>query len=356
MKIREMRSDLLSGKTGRYNSITDVKGVKVGHSCVWTDEPHIQRTGATVIIPHSGDIFSEGVYAHTSVMNGFGILTGRDSINELGLLTSPVVLTNTRSVGMGYEAVMQYFQKVSRRDYDLPLPVVGECDDSYLNDYRGPPVPLEKFEEALKNAKSTNVEEGAVGAGTGMGLYDFKGGIGSSSRVININGRKYTLGVLLNANYGSRHQLSIFGRKPFASEESGPAKDGSCLGVLATDAPVTPEILGRLSRRMGLGLARTGSVANNSSGDIFIAFSTWNKVKMDPFSIDSVLIKGSGRNASNVELISRDDINRMFEATVDATEEAALNALFQAETTKGYDDHILEGFSKTRHVEKLGLF
>jgi len=355
MKFRALGNDLLKGQPGKNNSITDVQGVMVGHAQVWTDHPYIQRTGATVILPHQGNVFAEGVFAHTEVMNGFGILTGRDSINELGLLASPIVLTNTRSIGTGYEAVMQYFLNKAGIDYDLPLPVVGECDDSYLNDSRGPPVPIETFEKAIHSASTGTVEEGAVGAGTGMELFDFKGGIGTSSWVVENQGVEYTVGVLVNANFGSRHQLSILGRRPVEAEQEEP-KDGSCIGVLATDAPVSSEMLGRLSRRMAFGLARTGSVANNSSGDIFLAFSTGRKILMEPFSIDSGRLKEPETKSFSTNFLSNKVINHLFEATVAATEEAVLNALFQAKTTKGYAGHVLEGFSTTSYVERLGLF
>ena len=353
MRIRELRPDLLEGRTGRMNSITDVEGVMVGHAQVWSDLPSVQRTGATAIIPHKGNVFAEGVFAGTAVMNGFGILTGRDSIDELGILTSPIVLTNTRSVGIGYEAVMQYFLKTVGKDYDLPLPVVGECDDSYLNDYGAPPVPLDQFQKAITSARSGKVEEGSVGAGTGMQLYDFKGGIGTSSRIIEVDGEEFTVGVLVNANYGSRHQLTIFGRRLFADESSTGTKDGSCIGIMATDAPVSSEMLKRLSRRMGLGLARTGSVANNSSGDIFLSFSTGNFIEMEGNAIDSGKLKKTRGKEAN--FLSQDAINGMFEAAVGATEEAALNALFQAKTVEGYKGHVLEGFSTSEYFEKLGL-
>lgn len=336
-----------------YNAITDVKGVLVGHSQVWIDVPFVQRTGATVVLPHQGNVFLEGVFAHTAVLNGFGILTGRDSINELGLMASPIVLTNTRSVGTGYEAVMRHFLERSDKDFDLPLPVVGECDDSYLNDNQGPPVPLESFDKAIKSATSGAVEEGGVGAGTGMELFEFKGGIGTSSRIIEVEGEKYTVGVLVNSNYGRRDQLSVLGRRFPAAERSKAVQDGSCIGVLATDAPVSPELLRRLCKRMGLGLAITGSVGNNSSGEIFLAFSTASRIMMDPKSIDSGRLKESDYDLSSHDYLSGRAINSLFEAAVYATEEAALNSLFQGKTTSGYDGHVLEGFPAERFRELM---
>ncbi len=355
VRLRELKSDLIGGITGKHNGITDVPGVLVGHDQVWKDEPFVQRTGTTVILPHRGNVFSEGVFAHSEILNGFGILTGRNSLNELGWLASPIVLTNTRSVGNGYEAVMRYFLKKAGKDYDLPLPVVGECDDSYLNDSRGPPVPLESFDRAIKSATSGAVDEGGVGAGTGMELFEFKGGIGTSSRILEIEGQRYTVGVLVNANYGSRHQLSVLGRRFPEEIQSKEIRDGSCIGVLATDAPVSSGLLGRLSKRMGLGLARTGSVGNNSSGEIFLAFSTASKIVLDPKSMDSGRLKKSTQTPPESVFLSNRAINQLFEAAVGATEEAALNSLFQGKTTKGYAEHVLEGFPASRFMKTVGL-
>lgn len=353
VKLRELKPELLEGQTGRYNAITDVEGVWVGNAQLLNDEPYVQRTGATVVLPHNGNVYLEGVFAYTDVQNGFGVLTGRDSINELGMLASPIVLTNTRSIGSGYEFVMKNFLEKEEGEWDLPLPVVGECDDSYLNDSRGPAVPFETFDKAIKSATSGKVEEGAVGAGTGMSLFEFKGGIGTSSRVFEIEGTEYTVGALVNANYGGNGQLSVRGRRFSMIEESKGMRDRSCIGVLATDAPISSSLLRRISKRMGFGLVRTGSVANNSSGEIFIAFSTANRIQMDPNSIDSGRLIESGSGNSRFDQLSREAINSLFEATVSATEEAALNVLFQAKTTKGQSGHVREGFPVDKFLEKV---
>lgn len=343
MRLREFISDF-DASTGKYNAITDVDGVSVGQVQFWKDDPFIQRTGATVILPHKGDVFSEGVLASTDVLNGFGVLTGRDAVDELGFLSSPIVLTNTRSIGSGYEAVMQFFLERGLENADLPLPVVGECDDSYLNDSKGSPVPLELFKEAIKSAKSGVVEEGGVGAGTGMELFGFKGGIGTSSRVVETGNSLYTVGVLVNANYGRRNQLSILGRRYAQLDQPEGIQDGSCIGVLAADAPIPPRLLKRLAKRMGLGLGRTGSVGNNSSGEIFLAFSTENRISVDLESMDSGHFMETVSKSKNADFLSNEFITSLFDAAVSATEEAALNALFQGKTTKGYAGHVLEGF------------
>lgn len=352
VRLRELGIEFNGERTGRYNAITDVEGVSVGQVQVWKEEPYIQRTGTTVIIPHEGNVFSEGVLASSNVLNGFGVLTGRDSVDELGFLTSPIVLTNTRSVGMGYEAVMQYFLENLPEGSDVTLPVVGECDDSYLSDSRGPPVSVDAFVSAIKSAKSGPVEEGCVGAGTGMQLFDFKGGIGTSSRVVEIKNSDYTVGVLINGNYGRRNQLSVLGKRFSQVGKSDKIPEGSCIGILATDAPVSSNLLRRLAKRIGLGLARTGSMGNNASGEIFLAFSTADRVSVDSESIDSGHLKEAAAHKNEPDFLSSEFITPMFEAAVTATEEAALNALFQAKTTRGYAGHVLEGFPVEEYFAK----
>lgn len=350
MRLRELIPDFDGSQVGKHNAITDVVGVSVGHVQLWKDEPHIQRTGITVVMPHNGDVFSEGVFVGTDVLNGFGILTGRDAVNELGFLTSPIVLTNTRSIGTVYEGVMQYFLSRAGENPDLPLPVVGECDDSFLNDNTGPPIPPGLLEEAIKSARSGVVEEGVVGAGTGMQMFGFKGGIGTSSRVFEIGGSNYTVGVLVNGNYGKRNQLSALGRRYSSSDQSQRIQDGSCIGILATDAPVNAGLLKRLAKRMSLGLGRTGSIANNNSGEIFLAFSTSNRIEIDSKAISS----GKSRNLKfgneETSSLSKEFITPLFEAAVSATEEAALNALFQGKTTRGFGGHTLEGFPAKEYL------
>lgn len=351
MRVRDFIPDYNRGRVGKYNAITDVDGVLVGQTQFIRDSPHVQRTGATVIMPHSRDIFSEAVYASSYVLNGYGILTGISSVNELGILSSPVVLTNTRSIGNGYEAVMQYFLERGVKDADLPLPVVGECDDSYLNDSSGEPVPIELFKEAFRSSRSGKVDEGGVGAGTGMSMFGFKGGIGTSSRIVEIEGTSHTVGVLINANFGRRYQLSILGKRFGPENRTDRVSEGSCIGVLATDAPVPPNLLKRIARRMSLGLSRSGSVGNNTSGEIFLAFSTADTIYMDPDSSASGRLKEHAQGKSELNYLSNDVINGLFDATVDATEEAALNALFQAKTTRGYGGHVMEGFDPDKFLD-----
>lgn len=264
---------------GEWNAITDVPGVRVGQATYLTDDEYIHRTGVTVIWPHSGNPFRERVYAGSWILNGYGILTARDVIEEWGLLGAPIVLCNTRSIGMGYEASIDHFNLIDEGvgDLDVLMPVVAECDDGFLNDNRAPATPLHVFRSALENSTHGPVEEGCVGAGTGMQLFGFKGGIGTASRKVEISGQIYTVGVLLNTNFGARHQLMIQGvpmGRLFTENMPRYEKEGSCIGVLATDAPLLPNQLKRLAKRLGLGVVRTGSVGNDGSGEIFLAFST----------------------------------------------------------------------------------
>ncbi|MCL6439850.1 MAG: P1 family peptidase [Rubrobacteraceae bacterium] len=340
-------------KPGPQNAITDVAGVRVGHSTVWREEPCI-RTGVTAIWPHEGNPFRERVYAATSVFNGYGILTSDLVVEEWGMLGSPIILCDTRHVGVCYEAAVSYMSRLDDAVGvdDVLMPVVAECDDGYLNDNRVLGLRDKDVHQALEEATSGPVGEGAVGAGTGTQQFDFKGGIGTASRVIEIGGREYTIGVLLNTNYGSRHQLQIAGTPVGMTLHRGMPqehREGSCIGVVATDLPLHPRQLKRLARRVDAGLIRTGSVGNDGSGEIFIAFTTAHRVPRRTTSgtinID-VLVEGQfWTHGSPMDLV--------FEAVTEATEEAALNALFQADTVRGRDGHVLEGFPIDEGVRAL---
>ncbi len=341
MRIRELGIRPGRLPAGPENAITDVPGVRVGQATFWRDAPYVQRSGATVIWPHEDDPYVQPVYAASHVLNGYGIMTGRAAIDERGLLASPIVLCNTRSVGYGYEAVLRHYRRTAAGD--LPLPVVAECDDGYLNDNRGDAVPIELFEAALQSARGGPVIEGAVGAGTGMHLFGFKGGIGTASRVVLLDGQRYVLGVLLNTNFGRRQQMVLRGRyygdaQPRLPDEPAGVSEGSCIGVVATDAPLLPHQLKRVAQRIGLGLARAGSVGNDGSGELFLAFSTAQKINPSrrPTSVASV--------EGTVGPSEPSPLNMIFEATVEATEEAVLNALLQATTTTGRDGHVLSAF------------
>lgn len=332
---------------GPLNAITDVEGVRVGHSTVWEGESPGKhgsgpaRTGVTAIVP-PGDYFGERLYAGCSVLNGCGEIIGITNLNELGTLDTPILLTNSMSIGIVYHATARYLcardERIGRTD--VTMPVVGECDDSYLNDAAGFHVREEHVIQALENASEGLVTEGAAGSATGLHCFDFKGGIGTSSRKLPEQYGSYTVGVLVNTNFGDRHYLTIAGvpvgreiqdLMPTHTGIDKPAQ-GSCIVVVATDAPLHPLGLQRLARRAGLGLARTGSTAHNGSGEIFLAFSTGVRIP-----------RGLTSSEMNIRLVpeSSQALNLLFDATVEATEEAVLNALFRATTVTGIDGHTL---------------
>jgi len=341
-------------QAGPHNAITDVPGVRVGQTTVWTDGEVTARTGVTAIWPHEGNPFRDRVYAATSVFNGYGILTSDIVLHEWGLLGAPIVLCDTANVGVAYDACVRY---MSAKDPavgidDVLMPVVAECDDGFLNDNRSTTLRPEHVWEALDSASTGPVREGVVGAGTGTQLFDFKGGIGSASRIVRIGSRSYTVGVLLNTNYGTRNQLQIAGRRlglELTDDMPVHHKEGSCIAVVATDLPLHPGQLRRLARRVDIGLGRTGSVGNDGSGEIFLAFSAAHRIPREApdgiVPID-VLVEGQfWRQGSPFDTV--------FEAVAEAAEEAALNALCQAATVTGRDGNVLAEFPTERAVELL---
>jgi D-aminopeptidase len=343
---------------GPHNAITDVPGVQVGHRTVIRGEPGgsepVIRSGVTAVIPHGGDLFRERVYAATSVFNGYGEVTSNIVIDEWGMIGSPIVITDTTHIGLGYDAVCRYMaaRDPGVGDLDVVIPVVAECDDGFLNDNRAFGLAREDFFAALDGASDGPVSEGAVGGATGTQQFDFKGGIGTSSRVLELKGQSVTVGVLVNTNYANRHQLEIRG-VPVGREITDLMpeyhKEGSCIAVVATDAPLHPRQLRRLARRVDVGLARTGSVGNDGSGEIFIAFSTANRIPREtPRLGHPVEVMAEGQFWTQGS-----PMDRLFEAVADATEEAALNALFQATTMRGRDGHVLHALPVGRTLDLL---
>ncbi|MDN3204094.1 P1 family peptidase [Algoriphagus sediminis] len=333
----------LDGKPGKLNAITDVKGVEVGHTTLISGEGELivgegpVRTGVTAIFPRGKQY--DPVFAGWYSLNGNGEMTGTTWVEESGFLEGPVAITNTHSVGIVRDAVVEW--QFNNDHFDpLPyepdvfwaLPVVAETYDGDLNDINGFHVKKEHVFSALDNAKSGPVEEGNVGGGTGMICHEFKGGIGTSSREVVINNTTYTLGVLVQANYGSRENLTIAG-VPIGKEITDhkilwdPLKRqeerGSIIVIVATDAPLLPHQLKRLARRVPIGISRVGGYGGNGSGDIFIAFSTSN-----PGAADRVEMQ-------QLTMIPNDKITSLFEAVAQATEESILNALVAAETMVG---------------------
>ena len=341
------------GITGKLNAITDVAGVEVGHTTLIEGSGKLQkgkgpvRTGVTVIFPN-GKKYTP-VFANWYMLNGNGDMTGTHWITESGFLETPVLITNTSSVGTVRDAALAWMDKnlyydTSQHPFWYSYPVVAETYDGVLNDINGFHVKLEHVWQALENAKTGPVAEGNVGGGTGMICHWFKGGIGTSSRVIDKREGGYTVGVLVQANYGSRNQLTIAG-VPVGKElldtlqmiikDESLAKNtknvlsemGSIIVVVATDAPLLPHQLKRLVQRVGLGIGKVGGTGGNGSGDIFIAFSTANKAAF------------SRTKETNAVLYSNDLINGLFNATIQATDEAIINALVAGKTMKGINDN-----------------
>jgi L-aminopeptidase/D-esterase-like protein len=341
----------LAGTPGTLNAITDVQGVTVGHTTLISGRGKLRvgsgpvRTGVTAILPRgkpdrSGANGSGSpVFAGWFSLNGNGEMTGTTWIEESGFLEGPILLTNTASVGTVRDAVVKWWLRQGNPQQPWVLPVVAETYDGYLNDTHGFHVKEQHAFDALDGAKAGSVAEGNVGGGTGMVCYGFKGGIGTASRKLAPTAEGYTVGVLVQANFGSRRQLRVAG-VPVGEEiaETGTrSKDsGSIIVVLATDAPLLPHQLKRLARRISLGLARTGSTSGNGSGDIFLAFSTANAGAAKPEGL------------AQLTMLPNERMNPLFDATVQATEEAVLNALVAAETMIGRDDHKIDALPHAR--------
>lgn len=339
---------------GEQNAITDVAGVRVGHATVRREGPSIVRTGVTAIWPHAGAPWRDRVYAGTAVLNGYGELIGINQVNEWGLLHSPVVITSSLALGLAYDATARW---IAERDdaqgrSDVFMPVVTECDDSFLNDARSFPLSPEDVVEALEGASSGPVAEGCVGAGTGMQCFDFKGGIGTASRVLTDRDGGFTVGTLVCTNFGARPDLTIagtpVGRELTELMPQGHA-EGSCIVVVATDAPMLPHQLRRLALRSAMGLARCGSIGANGSGELMLAFSTAQTIpRSSPGSRIRVeaLLDGAFWHEPSA-------FDPLFAATVEATEEAVVNALFAAESTSGRDGNVLHALPIDRTLEIL---
>ncbi len=350
-RLRDLGVTVGRMPTGTHNAITDVAGVRVGHATIVSGDGPLKvgegpvRTGVTVILPHEGDVGVEPLFAGSHVLNGNGEMTGLLWVKESGLLTSPIAITNTHSVGVVRDALIAYeAQRLRRPELFWSLPVVAETYDGWLNDINGMHVKAEHVWAALDDAASGPVAEGCVGGGTGMICHEFKGGIGTSSRQLSEADGGWTVGVLVQANYGARHLLRIDGvpvgelipcsqvpgfreeRARLGRREPG---DGSIIIVVATDAPLLPHQCERLAQRATIGLARVGGIGANSSGDIFLAFATGNRG-----------LPGAEEATAEIaacRMIANDCMTPLFEACAEATEEAILNALCMATTTAGIE-------------------
>lgn len=319
---------------GPHNAITDVPGVLVGHTTVVADEPYVARTGVTVIIPREDEIRDDRAFAGFHSFNGNGEMTGLLWLEECGMLGSPIGLTNTNQVGVVRDALIWHdVENFESRGFKLP--VVAETYDGWLSDIDAFHLTEEHVHQAIAIAHSSYVEEGNVGGGTGMICHDFKGGIGTSSRIVESKSGQYVVGVLVQANHGDRHTFRVdgvpVGREigpevvPLPWEE--PPQGGSIIIIIATDAPLLPMQCKRLAQRATIGLARVGGIGHNGSGDIFLCFATGNHIYAD--------VNGK----RNLEMIPNEHLNPFFEAVAEAVEESILNALTAAKTMTGYKDH-----------------
>lgn len=344
-RIRELGIQFGEMPTGAWNAITDVTGVRVGHTTLISGEGALQpgrgpvRTGVTVILPHAGNLYQEKVRAAVHTINGYGKVAGFEQVRELGLVEAPVALTNTLNVGLVLDALVQYAIQqnpeigISSASGSVNV-IVGETNDSYLNDIQGRHVRREHVWEALESASDGPVQEGAVGAGTGTVCFGWKGGIGSASRILPAEMGGFTLGALVQSNFGASRDLMIAGfpigrqlSPPKTPAAQGP---GSVMVVLATDAPLSARQLSRLCVRAAGGLARTGAMLTGGSGDFVIAFSTAYRVPHRapaPTVMQPVLL-----NEARV-------LDGLFRAVIEAVEEAVLNSLAAAQTMTGRDGH-----------------
>lgn len=346
-RVRDYNVELGIFQPGKYNAITDVPGVKVGQFTL--NEGNDKRTGVTAIIPHEGNIFRKKVPAAIYIGNGFGKLAGYTQVRELGNIETPIVLTNTLNVAAGLDALITYtLAQPGNENVRSVNAVVGETNDGGLNDIRSRFIKPEMVLKALEEAKGGPVEEGNVGAGTGTQIFGFKGGIGTSSRVLPKSLGGYTVGVLVQSNYGGVLQIGgvpvgeMLGQYSFKSALE--KADGSCMMVVVTDAPVDARNLERIAKRAMLGLARTGGTASNGSGDYVIALSV-NK--------DNLIDEST--KTYNPVLLHNDDMSALFLATIEATAEALWNSMFAAEDSVGYNGKTVKALPKDKMKEIFGL-
>ncbi|WP_428653675.1 P1 family peptidase [Runella sp.] len=345
-RLRELGVKIGVLPTGKLNAITDVRGVKVGQTTLVNADSI--RTGVTAVLPHEGNVFQQKVPAAIELGNGFGKLAGYSQVAELGNLETPIVLTNTLNVSTAAAALVDWtlLQKGNENVRSVN-PIVGETNDSYLNDIRGRHVKQNDIVKALQSATSGSVEEGNVGAGTGTVCFGWKGGIGTSSRKLPAALGGYTVGVLVQTNFGGVLEVAgapvgvDLGKYSF-KETLDKSGDGSCMIVVATDAPLDARNLKRLAKRALVGLGKTGGIMANGSGDYVIAFSTAYTIPHE-----------SKSPFEEQKLLRNDDTSPLFLAVIEATEEAILNSLFMAKTTKGYQGHTIESLPVPKVVEIL---
>lgn len=344
-RLRDLGITIGELPTGPFNAITDVPGVLVGHTTLIQDEPRVARTGVTIIMPRRGDIWRNPAFAAHHSFNGCGEMTGLLWVDESGQLSHPIALTSTHHVGTVHEALVAYAQKHGHTEHSS-LPVVAETWDGWLNDMDGFHLKAEHVNEALGNLAGGPVAEGGVGGGTGMICHEFKGGIGTSSRVVETKSGAYTVGALVQANHGSREDFRVDGvpvgrlidpeRTPVPWVE--PAESSSIIIVVATDAPLLPFQCRRLAKRATVGFARAGGVGHNGSGDIFLAFATGNEL-------------GESTSLRSLQMVPNYHLNAMFVAAAEAVEEAIINAVVAAETMTGWQGRTVYGLPAEELVQ-----
>ena len=371
MRARELGIEVGTGVPGPGNAITDVQGVRVGHTTLIQGDGPLEvgrgpvRTGVTVVLPHDGDIWKESLFAGCHRLNGNGELTGLEWVRESGMLTSAIALTSTHSVGVVHDALIGHEVAAGGEEIFWSLPVVGETWDGLLNDINGFHVKPEHVSQALASASGGVVAEGSVGGGTGMICHGFKGGIGTASRVVAEQAGGFTVGVLVQANHGRRRRLQVNGvpvgqvidadevpvprlpRLPRLPRRPVPEGAGSIIVLVATDAPLLPNQCDRLAQRAGLGIARTGGLGEHTSGDLFLAFATGNR------GLSSGDYEDEEALTQPLQMLSNTYIGPLFEAVVEATEEAILNAMLQSPTMVGRDGVTAHGLDGARLVEVM---
>ncbi|HXU85233.1 MAG TPA: P1 family peptidase [Verrucomicrobiae bacterium] len=375
MRARDLGIVVGRGRPGAANAITDVTGVRVGHATIVRGDGRLVvgegpvRTGVTIIVPHDGDVWTEPVYAGSHRLNGNGELTGLEWIREAGHLTGPIGITNTHSVGVVRDAIIRSAVRV------LPfgtsywaLPVVGETWDGLLNDIDGFHVTADHVDEALAAASGGAVPEGNVGGGTGMVCHEFKGGIGTASRIVDADSGGFTVGALVQANYGRRDWLRVDGvpvgeaipvadvPSPYSAVQDDdvapppPPGSGSIIVIVATDAPLLPHQCERLAQRAGLGIARMGGTGAHSSGDLFLCFATGNR------TLPGTSFRADPRLTVDIRVLNDFAIGALFDATIEATEEAILNALVGGATMIGRDGITAHALPHDRLLETMARF
>ena len=375
VRARDLGIVIGKGRPGPLNAITDVAGVRVGHATIIRgDGPLIVgegpvRTGVTMVVPHGDDVFTDSVYAGSHRLNGNGEMTGLEWIREVGLLSGPIGITNTHSIGIVHDGMIRNAVRTHPRGGSFwSLTVAAETWDGLLNDTDGFHVSMDHVDEALAAARDGAVEEGNVGGGTGMVCHEFKGGIGTASRLVPADRGGHTVGVLVQANYGHRDLLRVDGvpvgeaiptteiPSPYdAVEADGPPAapppgSGSIIVIVATDAPLLPHQCERLAQRAGLGIARMGGTGGNSSGDLFLCFATGNR------GLPGITFADDPRVAVDVRSVNDHIIDGLFNATIESTEEAILNALVAAETMTGRDGITAHALPHDRLVEVMARY